>query len=131
MIDDSIAAKMESAATTCDEARDALENVLAEVARDGESTDDHLRSIADALEAWRDGQRTFMQLVEEADVPDLSTAAMLLKTNHGIDVSNVRRGLPGVPVEGADQPFDVDLTGRRGGALTEAAMHHVSPPEDD
>lgn len=131
MLSDTIASKMESAATTCDEARDALDDVLADVERGGESTDHHLRSIADALEAWRDGQRAFMRLVEEADVPDLSTAAMLLKTNRGIDVSNARRGLPGVPVEGADQPFDVDLTGRRGGALTEAAMHHVSPPEEE
>jgi len=131
MLSDSIASKMESTAATCDEARDALEEALAEVARDGETTEDHLGAIAEALEAWRDGQRAFMQLVEEADVSDLSTAAMLLKTNRGVDVSNARRGLPGVPVEGTDQPFDVDITGRRGGALTEAAMHHVSPPEGE
>lgn len=130
MISDAIASKMESAAATCDDAREALEDVLTEVEQVGEATDEHLQAIADALEAWRDGQRAFMRLVDDADAPDLSTAAMLLKTNRGIDVSNARRGLPGVPVAGTDQPFDVDITGRRGGALTEAAMNYVSPPDD-
>lgn len=131
MLSDSIARKMEAAAASCDEARDALEGALSAVERDGEATDEHLRSIAEALEAWHDGQRAFMRLVDAADVSDPSTATMLLKMNQGVDASNARRGLPGVPVEGADQSFDVDLTGRRGGALTEAAMHHVSPPEEE
>ncbi len=130
MLSDSIASEMESAAATCDDAREALEEALADVAQAGDATEEHLQAIARALEVWRDGQRAFMRLVDDADVPDLSTAAMLLKTNHGIDVSNVRRGLPGVPVEGTDHPFDVDITGRRGGALTEAVMNHVSPPNE-
>ncbi|MFP4227631.1 MAG: hypothetical protein ACLFTE_02255 [Salinivenus sp.] len=130
MISDNLATHMEAAVTTCDEAREALETALEAVEQEGASTEDHLRAIAEALEAWREGQRAFMRLVEESDVADLSTAALLLKTNRGVDATNARRGLPGVPVEGTDQPFDVDLTGRRGGAVTDAAMEYVSPPEE-
>lgn len=131
MLSDDLAQKMEAAAEVCDAARDDLEDALDAVDQEGAATEEHLQSIGAALEDWRDGQQTFMALIEEADVPNLSTAAMLLKTNRGIDVSNARRGLPGVPVEGTDQPFDLDLTGRRGGALTEAAMQHVSPADDE
>lgn len=129
MISDELATQMEAAVTTCDEARDALESALEAVDSADATTDEHLQAIADALEAWRNGQQAFMQCVDASDAADLSTAALLLKSNRGVDATNARRGLPGVPVEGTDQPFDVDLTGRRGGAVTEAAMTYVTPPE--
>jgi hypothetical protein len=126
MTDDRVA-ELESAATDCDDAREALEQALAAVdAHDGAPDDEAvLRPIGEALTAWRDAQRRFMSAVEAADVPNLSTAAMMLKTNHGIDTTNARRGLPGVHVEGTDKPFDLDLSGTRGTALTQAAMEYV------
>jgi len=70
-----------------------------------------------------------MALVADAPVDDAPTAAMLLKMNHGIDASNARRGIPGVPVEGTDQPFNLEMSGARGMVLTTAATEYVSPSE--
>lgn len=124
---DETAAELETAVATCDEARDALTEALSAVdAHDGAPDDDALlRPLGEALTEWRDAQRRFMAAVDEADVPDAATAAMMLKMNHGVDATNARRGLPGVNVEGTDKPFDLDLSGTRGTALTTAAMEYV------
>lgn len=129
MLTDDIVSEMEAAVEACNEARETLETALDTAETDGGS-DEALQSVATALEEWRDGQRRFMGAVERSDAPDVSTAAMMLKTNHGTDATNARRGLPGVHVDGTDQPFDVELTGTRGTALTTAAMEYVSPPDD-
>lgn len=111
----------------CDEAREALTEALAAVdAYEGAPDDEAvLQPVGEALSDWRDAQRRFMRTVEEADVPDVATAAMMLKMNHGVDATNARRGLPGVNVDGTDKPFDLDLSGTRGTALTTAAMKHL------
>ena len=126
-MNDDLVAELESAAAACDEARDALQDALDAVDTYDGAPDDEavLRPIGEALTAWRDAQRRFMEGVEAGDVPNLATAAMMLKTNHGIDTTNARRGLPGVHVEGTDKPFDLDLSGTRGTALTQAAMEYV------
>jgi hypothetical protein len=64
--------------------------------------------------------------VEASEVDDVSTVAMLLKMNHGVDATEARRGLPGLSVDGATQPFDLDMTGTRGTLLTTAATEYVS-----
>lgn len=132
MLSDDLVAEMEEAIQAANNARTALEEALDAVdTYDGDPTSasDILKPVAAALEKWRDAQQRFMGAVEEADVPDVSTAALLLRTNHGLDATNVRRGLPGVHVEGTDQPFDVNLEGHRGTVLTQAAMHHVDSDE--
>lgn len=133
MFSDEDVAELEAAVDACDAAREDLDAALARADdHDGPADDEEvLTPVAAALEDWRDAQRTFMARVEASEAPDLATAVMMLKTNHDIDATNVRRGLPGVPVEGTDKPFDVDMSGTRGTALTMAAMHHVSPPEAD
>jgi len=119
-------ARLEAAVEACGTARTALTDALEDIESMADAdADEALRPVAAALETWRDAQKRFMTTVEASDVPDVSTAAMLLKMNHGVDATEARRGLPGVPVDGADQPFDLDTSGARGMALTNAAMHHV------
>ncbi len=124
MLTDDQVSEMEDAVSACEEARSALIEALD--AAEGDPTDEQVQAVGEALEAWRDAQQRFMAAVESSEVPDVSTAGMLLKTNHGVDATEARRGLPGVHVEGADQPFDVDLSGTRGSVLTTAAMEYVS-----
>lgn len=126
MLSDDTVADLETAASDCDEARGALVDALDKAEQD--DSEDVLASVGEALEAWRDAQIRFMDLVEDSEAPDVATAAMILKTNHGIETTNARRGIPGVHVDGTDKPFDLDLSGTRGSALTTAAMEHVSPP---
>ncbi|PSQ95837.1 MAG: hypothetical protein BRD55_09435 [Bacteroidetes bacterium SW_9_63_38] len=126
MLTDEDVADLEAAVSTCEEARGRLESALATAEEEGDPAEEHLEAVGAALEEWRDAQRRFMALVEASEVDDASTAAMLLKMNHGIDATEARRGLPGVPVDGADQNFDMDLTGTRGSVLTTAAMEHVN-----
>lgn len=124
---DDTAAELEAAVEGCDQAREALiEALQAADDHDGAPDDEAvLRPVGEALSDWRDAQRRFMDAVAEADVPDVATAAMMLKMNHGVDATNARRGLPGVNVERTDKPFDLDLSGTRGTALTTAAMEYV------
>ncbi len=124
---DETAAELEAAVEACNEAREALTDALAAAeGHDGAPDDEEvLRPVGEALSDWRDGQRRFMDAVAASDPPDVATAAMMLKMNHGVDATNARRGLPGVTVEGADKPFDLDLSGTRGTALTTAAMQYV------
>jgi hypothetical protein len=128
MLDDDSLAKMETAVQACDEAREALIDALdAAEAHDDDatSTPSVLDPVGTALEDWRDAQQRFMALVDASNASDPATAALLLKTNHGIDASNARCGLPGTDVDGADQPFPLDLTGAQGMILTQAATEHL------
>jgi len=125
MLTDEDVSDLQAAVSTCEEARDSLESALSSAEEQEDPGEEHLEAVGAALENWRDAQRRFMSTVEASDVDDPSTAAMLLKMNHGIDSTEARRGLPGVHVEGADQNFDMDLTGTRGTILTTAAMEHV------
>ena len=128
MLDDDSLAKLETAVRACDEAREALIDALdAAEAHDDDatSTPSVLDPVGTALEDWRDAQQRFMALVDASGAPDPATAALLLKTNHGIDASNARCGLPGTDVDGADQPFPLDLTGAQGMILTQAATEHL------
>ena len=127
MLADDHVAELEASVEACDAAREALTEALAAVDAHNGAPDDEslLRPVGQALTDWRDAQRRFMDAVAEADVPDVATAAMMLKMNHGVDATNARRGLPGVNVEGTDKPFDLDLSGTRGTALTTAAMEYV------
>jgi len=129
IVTDDTAAELTAAVEACDEARAELETALDAAAAEGDD-EEHLQAVASALEAWRDGQRRFMELVDASEASDVATAAMLLKMNHGTDSTNARRGLPGVHVDGTDQPFDVDMSGTRGTVLTTAAMEYVTPPEE-
>jgi hypothetical protein len=124
---DDTAAELEAAVAACDRAREALIEALSVVDDHDGAPDDAavLRPVGEALSDWRDAQRRFMNTVADADIPDVATAAMMLKMNHGVDATNARRGLPGVGVDGTDQPFDLDLSGTRGTALTTAAMEYV------
>jgi hypothetical protein len=126
MLSDELVDDMRAAVADCEAAREALEAALEAADGAPDAEDEHLRSIAEALENWRDAERCFMDAVEASEVDDVSTAAMLLKMNHGIDATEARRGLPGLSVDGATQPFDVDMSGTRGTLLTTAAMEHVS-----
>jgi hypothetical protein len=81
--------------------------------------------VGAALSDWRDAQERFMAAVEASGASDPATAALLLKTNHGVDASNARCGIPGTDVEGADQPFPLDLSGAQGMLLTQAATEHL------
>mgnify|MGYP006270093095 FL=1 len=121
--DDTLAA-LESHVETCDDARDALEDALDAAEAQGLS-DDTLRDVADALRTWRSAQQQFMDAVAASEVTDLSMASLLLKNDTGTDPSNARCGIPGAFVDGANQPFPLDLSGTRGQALTTAAMEHL------
>jgi hypothetical protein len=119
---------LKEAVHACDEARTALVEALeAADASEGDARSDSsvLEPVGAALETWRDAQVRFMETVEASGVSDPATTALLLKTNHGIDASNARCGLPGTDVDGADQSLDLDLTGRWGSILTQAATDHV------
>jgi hypothetical protein len=125
MLTDENVGDLEAAVSACEDARSRLESALASADESGDPAEEDLKKVGAALGDWRDAQRRFMAIVEASGVDDPSTAAMLLKMNHGIDATEARRGLPGVHVEGADQNFDMDLTGTRGTILTTAAMEHV------
>jgi hypothetical protein len=122
MLSDDTIATLEQHATACDEARSALEAALDDAEQAGALDDDVLHPVAVALADWRDAQQAFMDAVEQSEAPDVPMAALLLKQTADVDVSNARRGLPGAAVDNADQPFDIDMTGMRGQALTTAAM---------
>lgn len=126
MFTDTEVSAFEKIVEECENAREDLQAAITAVENGDEATNEQLRDVAEALEAWRDAQRHFMETVEASEAPDVSTAAMLLQQNHGIDASEARRGLPGVHVRGADQPFDLDLSGTPGSVLTTAAMEFVS-----
>jgi hypothetical protein len=126
MLSDDHVDDLRAAVDTCETARADLIAALDDAAAHSEPEDELLQAVGRALEQWRDAQEEFMATVEASSVDDVSTAAMLLKMNHGVDATEARRGLPGVSVEGADQPFDVDLSGTRGTVLTTAAMDYVS-----
>jgi len=126
MLSDEHVDDLRTAVEACEAAREDLIEALDDAAAHSDPGDEHLRAVGAALGQWRDAQQAFMAAVEASSVDDVSTAAMLLKMNHGVDATEARRGLPGVSVEGADQPFDVDLTGTRGTLLTTAAMEYVS-----
>jgi len=126
MLSDDLVEELRVAVTDCEAAREALQSALADAEGSPDADDAQLQAIAEALQDWRDAEQRFMDAVEASDADDVSTAAMLLKMNHGIDATEARRGLPGVSVEGATQPFDLDMTGTRGTLLTTAAMEYVS-----
>jgi hypothetical protein len=126
MLSDDLVEELRSAVTECEAAREALQSALDDAENSPDAEDAQLRAIAEALEAWRDAEQRFMDAVQASEVDDVSTAAMLLKMNHGVDATEARRGLPGASVEGATQPFDLDTTGTRGTLLTTAATEHVS-----
>jgi hypothetical protein len=125
LTDDQVSALSE-AVSACEAAREELETALDAAETGGGADEDDYESVASALADWREGQRQFMSIVERADVPDVATAAMLLKSNHGIDASEARRGVPGLGVEGTDKPADLDLSGTRGSILTTAAMEYLA-----
>lgn len=128
MLNDETVDDLREATRSCNQARDALLEALeAADASDGDALSDPsiLEPVGEALGAWRDAQQRFMTAVEASGVSDSATAALLLKTNHGIDASNARCGLPGTDVDGADQSLDLDLTGRRGGILTRATTEYL------
>jgi hypothetical protein len=128
MLTDDIVEELEEAAEACDAARRDLVTALRRAeALDRRASEEEqrplLQPIADALAQWRDAQRQFMEAVDRSDAPNVEMAALLLKNNHGIDTDNARRGLPGASVDGANQPFNVDLSGTRGEALTRATEY--------
>ncbi|MEF8864329.1 MAG: hypothetical protein V5A20_01050 [Salinibacter sp.] len=127
MIPDDLLDELTAAVQACDDARSALLNAL----DDAETTDDPtadpsaLAPVGQALADWRDAQERFMAAVEAGDASDPATAALLLKTNHGVDATNARCGIPGTDVEGANQPFPLTLTGSQGMLVTQAATQHL------
>ena len=130
MLSDDTVTALESAVDTCDAARRDLEAALtrAEKASDDADHDEALQAIATAIQEWGAGQEQFADAVDASSAPDIPMAALLLKNETGTDAMNARRGVPGVSVDGTDQPFDVDLSGMRGSALTDAITTYV---EDD
>ncbi len=127
MIPDESLDELKAAVQACDDARTALVNALddADGVDDASADPSVLEPVGRAIADWRDAQERFMAAVEAADVADPATAALLLKTNHGVDASNARCGIPGTDVEGANQPFPLDLTGSQGMLLTQAATEHL------
>lgn len=130
MLSDNTIATLERHAVACDDARATLENALDTAEQAGTLDEDTLRPVAVALRDWRDAQQAFMDAVDQSEAPDVPMAALLLKQTADVDVANARRGLPGASVDNADQPFDIDMTGMRGQALTTAAMDML-PELDD
>lgn len=128
MLNDDTLDELKDAVRSCNEAREALVEALeAADAYDGDATSESsvLEPVEAALTDWRDAQQRFMSVVDASGVSDPATAALLLKTNHGIDASNARCGIPGTDVDGADQPFPLGLSGSQGMALTQAATEHL------
>lgn len=132
MLADDTVEELEDAVRACNNARAALSEALERAeAYDGDAASEPsvLEPVGTALADWRDAQQRFMAAVEASSAPDPVTAALLLKTNRGIDPDrcrDARCGIPGTDVEGADQPFDLDVTGSRGTILTQAATEHLS-----
>jgi hypothetical protein len=127
MLSDDTLNELEQHVNACDEAREKLQEALDDaesVGSDAPAEDKAaaLEPVADAIKQWRDHQQAFMDAVEESEAPDVPMAALFLKNNADVDATNARRGLPGAPVDGTDQPFDLDLTGTRGTILTNAIM---------
>lgn len=127
MFSDDTVQALEAAVTTCDAARRDLEAALTRAEKsDGDADyDEALQAIATAIQEWGAGQEQFAEAVEASNAPDIPMAALLLKNETGTDAMNARRGVPGVSVDGTDQPFDVDLSGMRGSALTDAITTYV------
>jgi len=128
MLTDDTIDDLKIAVDACNDARSALVDALdAAETHDGDSTAEAsvLEPVGSALADWRDAQQRFMTTVAESGVSDPATAALLLKTNHGVDASNARCGIPGTDVDGADQPFPLDLSGSQGMILTRAATEHL------
>lgn len=127
MLSDESVETLEHHVNTCDEARAELQDALDKaetIGRDAPAEDkaSALEPVADAIRKWQTAQEKFMEAVEESEAPDVPMACLFLKNDADVDASNVRRGLPGAHVEGADQPFDLDLTGTRGTILMNAVM---------
>ncbi|MCS3626740.1 hypothetical protein GGP53_000351 [Salinibacter ruber] len=127
MLPDESIDEIKAAVQACDDARAALVDALddADTADDALADSAVLKPVGQALADWRDAQARFMAAVDAADASDPATTALLLKTNHGVDASNARCGIPGTDVEGADQPFPLDLTGAKGMLVTQAATEHL------
>jgi hypothetical protein len=128
MLADDTVDDLTDAVRACDQAREALLEALdaADASGGGAQSDpSDLAPVGAALEDWRDAQQQFMTAIEDTGASDPATAALLLQTNHGVDASNARCGIPGTDVEGADQPFPLDLSGAQGMALTRAATEHL------
>ncbi|MCS3634057.1 hypothetical protein GGP57_001378 [Salinibacter ruber] len=127
MLPDESIDEIKAAVQACDDARAALVDALddADTADDALADSAALEPVGQALADWRDAQARFMAAVDAADASDPATTALLLKTNHGVDASNARCGIPGTDVEGADQPFPLDLTGGKGMLVTQAATEHL------
>lgn len=128
MLADDTVDDLTDAVRACDQAREALLEALdaADASGGGTQSDpSDLVPVGAALEDWRDAQQQFMTAIEDTGASDPATAALLLQTNHGVDASNARCGIPGTDVEGADQPFPLDLSGAQGMALTRAATEHL------
>ncbi|MBB4090009.1 hypothetical protein [Salinibacter ruber] len=127
MLPDESIDEIKAAVQACDDARAALVDALddADTADDALADSAALKPVGQALADWRDAQARFMAAVDAADASDPATTALLLKTNHGVDASNARCGIPGTDVEGADQPFPLDLTGAKGMLVTQAATEHL------
>ncbi|MCS3677054.1 hypothetical protein GGP86_000032 [Salinibacter ruber] len=127
MLPDESIDEIKAAVQACDDARAALVDALddADTADDALADPAALEPVGQALADWRDAQARFMAAVDAADASDPATTALLLKTNHGVDASNARCGIPGTDVEGADQPFPLDLTGAKGMLVTQAATEHL------
>lgn len=127
MLPDESIDEIKAAVQACDDARAALVDALddADTADNALADSVALKPVGQALADWRDAQARFMAAVDAADASDPATTALLLKTNHGVDASNARCGIPGTDVEGADQPFPLDLTGAKGMLVTQAATEHL------
>jgi len=128
MLTDDAIEELKAAVRACNDARTALTEALDDAeGHDGDLATETsaLDPVGAALSDWRDAQRRFMTTVADSGVSDPATAALLLKTNHGIDASNARCGIPGTDVDGADQPFPLDLSGAQGMLLTRAATEHL------
>lgn len=127
MLADDTVDTLTAAVRACDQAREALLEALdgADASGGAQPDPSDLAPVGAALEDWRDAQQQFMTTIENTGASDPATAALLLQTNHGIDASNARCGIPGTDVEGADQPFPLDLSGAQGMALTRAATEHL------
>jgi hypothetical protein len=127
MLSDKSVETLEHHVNTCDEAREELQDALDKaeaVGRDASAEEKAaaLEPVADAVRKWQTAQQKFMEAVEASEAPDVPMACLFLKNDADVDASNVRRGLPGAHVEGADQPFDLDLSGTRGTILMNAVM---------